>query len=246
MTAPNPKKGSTVGDQPDPGLVEIVSGHVLLGQLEPDELARVLAFARTERFSNGQVIFRRGDAGQSMMIVISGRIKISVSSSEGKEAVLAILGRGEVLGEMALIDGKERSADATAMEAGEALSIQRRDFIPFLERNPTICLRLLAVMSDRLRRTSEMVEDRSFLDLPGRLAKTLLDLGRTAGIETDEGLRVEMPMSQSAFGALLGASRETVNKQLKAWQDEGLILTGRRYVVLVDTERLAHRVGLAH
>lgn len=231
-------------DQPDPELVALVSGHVLLGQLEPDELARVLAFARTEKFSAGQVIFRRGEPGRSMLTVISGRIKISVSSSDGKEAVLAILGKGEVLGEMSLIDGKERSADATAMEAGEALLINRRDFIPFLERNPAICMRLLGVMSDRLRRTSEMVEDRSFLDLPGRLAKTLLDMGRTDGVETDDGLRIEIPLSQRGFGAMLGASRETINKQLKAWQDEGLVLTGRRYVVLVDAERLARRAGL--
>jgi CRP-like cAMP-binding protein len=158
--------------------------------------------------------------------------------------VLAILGRGEVLGEMALINGKERSADATALEPSEALSVHRRDFIPFLERNPAICLRLLGVMSDRLRRTSEMVEDRSFLDLPGRLAKTLLDMGRTDGVDTKDGLRIDMPMSQSAFGTMLGASRETINKQLKAWQDEGLIITGRRFVVLVDVDRLARGTGL--
>ncbi len=216
----------------------------MLGQLEPQELKRVLAFSRTERFPAGQVIFRRGEPGHSMLTVISRRVKISVSSSEGKEAVLAILGRGEVLGEMALIDGKERSADATALEPSEALSIHRRDFIPFLERNPAICLRHLGVMSDRLRRTSEMVEDRSFLDLPGRLAKTLLDLGRTDGVDTKDGLRIDMPMSQSAFGAMLGASRETINKQLKAWQDEGLIITGRRFVVLVDVDRLARSTGL--
>ncbi len=216
----------------------------MLGQLEPQELKRVLAFSRTERFPAGQVIFRRGEPGHSMLTVISRRVKISVSSSEGKEAVLAILGRGEVLGEMALIDGKERSADATALEPSEALSIHRRDFIPFLERNPAICLHLLGVMSDRLRRTSEMVEDWSFLDLPGRLAKTLLDLGRTDGVDTKDGLRIDMPMSQSAFGAMLGASRETINKQLKAWQDEGLIITGRRFVVLVDVDRLARSTGL--
>ncbi len=233
-----------MSNQPDPELVKIVSGHVLLGQLEPDELARVLAFSRTERFSAGQVIFRRGEPGQSMMTVISGRIKISVSSSEGKEAVLAILGRGEVLGEMSLLDGKERSADATAMEAGEALSIHRRDFIPFLERNPAICIRMLGIMSNRLRRTSGMVEDRSFLDLPGRLAKTLIDLGKAGGTETEDGLRVETHMSQRSFGAMLGASRETINKQLKAWQDEGLVLTGRGYVVLIDPKRLARNVGL--
>ncbi len=204
----------------------------------------MLAFSRTERFPAGQVIFRRGEPGHRMLTVISRRVKISVSSSEGKEAVLAILGRDEVLGEMALIDGKERSADATALEPSEALSIHRRDFIPFLERSPAICLHLLGVMSDRLRRTSEMVEDRSFLDLPGRLAKTLLDLGRTDGVDTKDGLRIDMPMSQSAFGAMLGASRETINKQLKAWQDEGLIITGRRFVVLVDVDRLARSTGL--
>ena len=89
-----------------------------------------------------------------------------------------------------------------------------------------------------------MVEDRLFLDLPGRLAKTLLDLGRTDGVDTKDGLRIDMPMSQSAFGAMLGASRETINKQLKAWQDEGLIITGRRFVVLVDVDRLARSTGL--
>ncbi len=115
---------------------------------------------------------------------------------------------------------------------------------PFWNATPAICLRLLGVMSDRLRRTSEMVEDRLFLDLPGRLAKTLLDLGRTDGVDTKDGLRIDMPMSQSAFGAMLGASRETINKQLKAWQDEGLIITGRRFVVLVDVDRLARSPGL--
>jgi CRP-like cAMP-binding protein len=179
-----------------------------------------------------------------MMTVISGRIKISVSSSEGKEAVLAILGRGEVLGEMALIDGKERSADAIAMDDGEALSIHRRDFIPFLERNPAICIRLLGILAERLRRASEMIEDRSFLDLPGRLAKMLIDMSQTDGVETDEGLRIEMPMSQSNFGAMLGASRETINKQLKAWQDEEVIVTGRGYVIRVDIEILKHSAGL--
>jgi CRP/FNR family transcriptional regulator, cyclic AMP receptor protein len=233
-----------MGIEPNPELIELVSGHVLLGQLEPDEMKRVLAFARIERFSTGEVIFRRGEPGHGMMIVINGRIKISVSSSDGKEAVLAVLGRGEVLGEMAIIDGKERSADATAMAPTETLSIHRRDFIPFLERQPATCIRLLGIMSERLRRTSELIEDRSFLDLPGRLAKTLIDMGRTDGFETDDGLKVELAMSQRSFGAMLGASRETVNKQLKAWQDDGLILTGRHYVVLIDPERLARSAGL--
>lgn len=229
---------------PVSGLAELVSGHTLLGHLQPDELKRLLGFARTEKFAAGKVIFRRDDPGHSMMTVISGRIKISVSSIDGKEAVLAVLGRGDVLGEMAILEGRERSADATALEATEVLVLHSRDFIPFLERHPQISIRLLKIMSERVRRTSELVEDRLFLDLPTRLAKTLIDLAQAEGTETPDGIRVEMAMSQRSFGAMLGASRETVNKQLSAWQDEGLVTLGRRYVVLTEPNRLARSVGL--
>ncbi len=193
----------------DTGSRRLAGAHTLLGQLEPHELERLMAFARTQRHRAGEVIFRKDDPGISMMSIVDGRVKISVTSPDGKEAVLAVLGPGEVLGEMAILEDKDRSADATALDACELLVLQKRDFIPFLERNPTIAIRLLRILCERVRRTSALVEDRTFLSLPARLAKTLLDLADGSGRETDAGTRIDFKMSQKNFGALLGASRES-------------------------------------
>jgi CRP-like cAMP-binding protein len=220
------------------------SRHSLLDALEPDEWAKLAAFARREIYKADEVIFRKGDPGHSMMTVLRGRIKISSSSGEGKEVVLALLGQGEVLGEMAVLEGKPRSADATALEASELMVVHRRDFIPFLERNPRICIRLLGIFSARLRRTSALVEDRRFLNFPSRLAKMLLDLAMADGREVADGMRIDFKMSQKTVGALLGASRESVNKQLAAWQSEGLVKMGRGFIVLTRPEDLARIVEL--
>jgi len=222
----------------------LAAAHILLGHLEPHELDRLMQFARNQRHAAGEVIFRKGDPGISMMSVIEGRVKISVASPDGKEAVLAVLGPGEVLGEMAIIEDKDRSADATALEACELLVLQKRDFIPFLERNPAISIRLLRILCERLRRTSALVEDRAFLSLPARLAKTLLDIADNNGHETADGTRVDFNMSQKIFRGLMGASRESVNKQLHAWQAEGLLTMGREHVVLVRPEDLARVVDI--
>ncbi len=226
------------------GARELLSGHRLFDQLEPPDLDRLMAFARTERYGVNEVIFHKGDPGHSMMAIVAGRIKISSSSPKGKEAVLAVLGEGEILGEMALLDGKPRSADATALEPTELLVLHRREFLPFLERNPNICIRLLVILSDRLRRTSELVEDRAFMSLPSRLAKTLLDLAHSDGREGPEGVRIDFRMSQRNLGALLGASRESVNKQLGAWQNEGLIRMGRGFLVLRRPDELARLIDV--
>ncbi len=223
---------------------EFVSGHLLLDQLEPHELNTLLTFARTERYGANEVIFRKGDPGQSMMIVVKGRIKISSSAPDGKEAVLTVLGEGEVLGEMAILEEKARSADATALEASELLVLHKRDFIPFLERNPKTCVKLLRILCNRLRRTSELIEDRTFLSLPSRLAKTLLDLARAEGRNVPEGVRFDFKMSQKNLGALLGASRESVNKQLHAWQNGGLIKMGRGFIILRRPEELARLIDV--
>lgn len=222
----------------------LVSGHSLLDRLEPHELDKLMRFARVARYPANAVIFSKGDPGHSMMTVLKGRIRISSSSPEGKQLVLAVLAQGEILGEMAVLEGKPRSADATALEPTELLLLDRRDFIPFLEQNPKICIKMLAILSDRLRRTSELLEDRAFLSLPARLAKTLLDLARSQGSEPEGGVRIDFRMSQRSLGALLGASRESVNKLLRAWQNEGLIEMGRGFLVINRPQELAHIIDL--
>ena len=221
-----------------------VSGNLLLDSLDAGERERLLSFARSERHAEGAVIFRKGDPGDSLMMIVSGRIKISNSSPGGPEVVLSMLGDGEVLGEMAVFEDGTRSADATAIEDSELLVLHRRDVLPFLESNPRICVRLLAVLSARLRRTSAALQDRTFLTIASRLAKTLLDLAVQQGEAEDEGVRVTLGFSQRNLGAMLGASRETVNRQLHAWQDDGLIRLGRGYVMITRPDALAGVGGL--
>ncbi len=237
-----PRRGPTTAGKVSVDALQLRSRHSLMDALEPDELAELAAFARTDRYEANEVIFRKGDPGHSMMTVVQGRIKISSSSAEGKEVVLAVLGEGEVLGEMAVLEGKPRSADATALEASELMVVHSREFIPFLERNPRICIRLLGILSGRLRRTSELVEDRTFLNFPSRLAKMLLDLALTDGREVAGGTRIDFKISQKNVGASLGATRESVNKQLAAWQSEDLIRMGRGFIVLTQPEEFARIV----
>lgn len=219
----------------------IFARHAVLGLLEPQEIDRVLAFSVARQFRPGEVIFRKGDAGDSMMVVFAGRVKIGVVGPDSREAVLAILGVGEILGEMAILDSKPRSADAIALEATELLVLHRRDFIPFLEHNPRIATRLLRLVCERLRRTSALVEDRMFRQLPARLAKALLELA-SDGPVCPPGIRIELHMSQKTFASVLGVSREALNKQLRAWEDAGLVGVGRGHVTIEQPDALARIV----
>lgn len=217
----------------------LLAGHSVLGRLKPVEIDQLLRFAVTRQFAAGETIFHRADAGNSMMSIVSGRVKVGVTGPDGREAVLAILGPGEILGEMAIFAGYPRSADATALEASELLVLNRRDIIPFLERHPEITIRLLGIVCERLRRTSEAIEDRTFLTLPARLAKALLNLGSSSGAPPAAGTRVNLNISQKTFASLLGTSRESLNKQLRAWSHAGLIRLGRGYLVIERPEALA-------
>ena len=214
-------------------------GHPILGLLTARELDQVLGFAVTERYAAGALIFRKGEPGRSLMLIVSGQVKISVSAPDGKEAVLAVLGVGEILGEMAILENKPRSADATALTPCEVLLLQRRDFIPYLERNPSMAIRLLTMVCDRLRRTSTLLEDRALRHLPERLAKTLIDLGSANGSPCRPGTRIDIPIRQKVFASLLGTSRETLSKQLHAWQSAGLISISRGAVVIKQPDVLA-------
>ncbi len=220
-------------------MLTLLGEHFLLKHLPEADLARLEKFAKTRHFAAKEPVFMKGDPASGMMAVIAGRVRISSYSSEGREVVLNVIGSGEIFGEIALIDGGERTADAVAMEDTELMMLERRDFLPFLERNPELCIKLLMVMCHRLRRTSEQLEDFSFLDLRTRLAKRLLDLATDHGVEeVDGGVRISLVLSQRVLGAMMGTSREAVNKQLRAWENEGLIRLKRGSVTLLDSEQL--------
>ncbi len=221
---------------------ELFQRNFLLGRLNSQEIDALLAYTRVERSRAGREIFSKGSPGDSMMAVLKGRVKISSLSPEGKEIVLNIISPGEIFGEIALLDGKERTADATAMDDCELLVLSRRDFLPFLERHADICLLLLSVLCERLRRTSEQLEDVTFRHLQSRLAKTLLRLGRSAGAPKGRALRIDLKLSQRDLANIVGATRESINKHLQLLQRSGVIGRDRGAIVIKDVaalERLA-------
>ncbi|MCB2100580.1 MAG: Crp/Fnr family transcriptional regulator [Rhodobacterales bacterium] len=217
---------------------DILAEHFLLKGLPPDDLDRLAALSHTRAYTANQNIFSKGDPATGMMGVISGRVRIVAYSADGKEVVLRVIEPGEVFGEIALIDGGERTADAIAMGRCDLLVLERRDFLPVLETNPALCLKLLRMMCQRLRSTSEQLEDFSFLDLRTRLAKRLLRLAGQHGEKAPDGVRIGLNLSQQMLGAMMGTTREAVNKQLRALEDEGLVRLGRGSVTVLDRAAL--------
>lgn len=212
-----------------------------LGDKEADA---ILARANVARYAAGQEIFAKGDPGNSLMAVLRGRVQISTPSADGRQIVLNFMHGGDVFGEIALLDGKERTADATALTDSELLVVPRGPFIELLERRPDIGIGLLIVLCDRLRRNSERVEDLAFLDLETRIAKTLLRLGIEAEAESEAFVssRFEVKISQRALGELVGGSREAVNKVLHNWKRSGIIEIERGSIVIRDRDQLADYV----
>jgi CRP/FNR family cyclic AMP-dependent transcriptional regulator len=216
----------------------LLSQHFLLSQLAPAELDRVLGMVTERQLKNGQVIFQKGDPGASLMAVLHGRVKIGAYSEDGKEIILNIVEPGQIFGEIALLDGKQRTADATAMGPTTLLVLDRRDFIPFLERNPKIAVRLIEVLCERVRRTSEMVESVAFLEYSARLARLLLRLAENYGEESEDGVRINLRISQQDLGNLIASTRESVNRQLNAWAEEGIVELERGQITILDSDAL--------
>ena len=206
--------------------------------MQPAELDEVLAFASERRVRRGQIIFQKGDDGSSMMAVLQGRVRISVISPEGREIMLNVISPGEVFGEIALLDGQPRSADATATEDTNLLVIERRHFLPFLARNQDLGLRMLAVLCDRLRRTSVALEQIALMDLPGRLARVLLKLAADYGRPVNGGTRIDLKLSQRDLSTLVATSRESVNKQLSVWREDGALTLENGYIILRRSQDL--------
>jgi CRP-like cAMP-binding protein len=186
---------------------------------------------------------RAGDPGLSMMIVIAGEVRVVLAGVSGHEQIVSTLGPGSIFGEIALLDGKPRSADATAIEETTLLVVERRQFLPFLRQNDDLYLRLLAVLCDRLRRTSLALEGLALFDLPARLARLLLKLAEDYGRTCADGTRIDMKLSQRDLSTLVAASRESVNKQLRIWREDGVVTTDGGYLVLRRPAELQALVG---
>jgi CRP-like cAMP-binding protein len=217
---------------------KLLEHHPLFGRLEPDELDRLVTYMRVARYPRRTVLFRKGDPGNNMMVVVDGRVKVCTHSEDGKELVLNLFSPGEVFGEIALLDGADRTADAVTLDACELLVLERRDFLPFLRGHPDACMRLLAVLCQKLRQTSVLLEEALFLEGPSRLAKRLVHLAEAFGTPVADGVRIDLQLSQQQLGNMVGMSRESMNKHLRQWREEDLIRVQEGYYVITDLAAL--------
>ena len=203
----------------------------LFAGLDEEALRSLATHAQRRRFAAGDTIFRIGEPGQSMMAVLAGTVRISAPSPDGKEIVLADLGTGEVIGEIALLDGKERSADAVALTNCDLLVLERRDMLGYLERHPSIAVKLLELLCERLRRTDQQIGEIAFLGLPTRLAKALMRLSGGAA-------QAKLALSQRELGSMIGGTRESVNRCLREWHRRGFIQLEEGWIIIRDPAAL--------
>jgi CRP-like cAMP-binding protein len=212
----------------------ILRDHYLFGKLTPQQIESLSAYIVTKSMKRGTNIFAKGDPGTSLCAIGAGTVKISVPSVDGKDAVFNVLGKGAIFGEIALLDGNPRTADATAVTDCELFVIERRDFLPLIREEPEIALKIIEILCSKLRRTTEQPEEIMFLDLPSRLAKALMRL-----LEADTTGERKISITQKDLGNLIGMSRESTNKQLRIWQGKKWVRLERNAVVILATDSLA-------
>lgn len=211
---------------------ELLARNFLFRNLDPDVIERIAALGSTVELAGNQVLFLKGDEGDALYGVLGGRIRISSGDADGKEIILNIIDPGDIFGEIALLDGKPRTADASAMAPSQLLRVQRSDFLGLMAAEPRLTQHLMEMVCDRIRKTSEMLEDSAFLDLPARLAKRLLSLAKYYGEADTETALTGIQISQAELGQLMGTSRESINKHLQYWRGRGWITLGRGRVTI--------------
>ncbi|CAA9211717.1 MAG: cAMP-binding proteins - catabolite gene activator and regulatory subunit of cAMP-dependent protein kinases [uncultured Chloroflexi bacterium] len=215
----------------------------LFVSLSPQQLEELGRMARRQRFARDEVIFYQGDPGDSFYVILSGQVKVSVSSPEGQEAILVMLDGGESFGELALLDEQPRSATIEATGPTEVLVMRKDEFHRLIHHYPDIALHLLRVMTKRLRDTDQLVQDAAFLDVAERLAKKLLQLIDSHGRRSDRGIELDIHLTQQDLAAMIGATRESVNKQLGAFRDRGILSVDRQRITILKTDLLRERVS---
>jgi CRP-like cAMP-binding protein len=209
--------------------------------LDPEGAAALRASLTERAVAKGEIIFQEGEPGDRLYVILEGKVKLGRSSNDGRESLLAILGPGEMFGELSLFDPGPRTSTAAALTDAVILALSNEQLRPWLAGRPEVAAALLQALARRLRRTNEAMADLVFSDVPGRVAKALMDLGEKFGEITAEGLMVTHDMTQEELAQLVGASRETVNKALADFAQRGWIRLESRQVMILDVERLGRR-----
>ncbi len=207
-----------------------------------DEGARVLRRQMSEvKLSRGEHLFMEGDDGDALYVVIEGKVKLTRAAPDGRENLLSVIGPGEMFGELSLFDPRPRTSSASAVTDASLASLKHEALIPWLRERPDVSLHMLRQLARRLRRANDVNADLVFTDVPGRVAKNLLDLAERFGNQEPDGLHVHHDLTQEELAQLVGASRETVNKALADFAARGWLQISARSVLILDQERLRKR-----
>jgi CRP/FNR family cyclic AMP-dependent transcriptional regulator len=226
--------------------LELLAKTQIFEGLAASDLEPLRPAIRTRTFERGSFLFREGDPGSHLYVVVRGQAKIGHVGEGGGEVVFAIAGPGEVFGEMSLFDEEgERTADAQAMEPTECLVIAKAPLLQFLTAQPRLLLRIISSLSAYIKRKDAAMGDVAFLDIPGRVATKLVELADTKGRPTADGISIDLTLNQRTLAAMVGATRENVNRALRSFSDLGYIRLDRGSITVVNRDQLRRR-GFSH
>jgi CRP-like cAMP-binding protein len=214
----------------------------LFRSLPLEECRRMAALLRKHYLKKGEVLFRKGDEGTALYMILSGKLKISRQSRDGDEVILAVLGGGDFCGEMALLDGFPRSADAAALEETQLFGLNRKDFLAYMINHETAVQAILAALSQRLRKADDFLEDIFFLNVSARLAKKLIELALSNGYQEGQAEPGTVIATQKELAGMVGASRESVNKELRILREKELVSLSGNTILILDMENLRRRI----
>jgi CRP-like cAMP-binding protein len=218
--------------------VDFLTRVPIFSNLSPEQLQSLPGKLHRHHYHRGEVIFHQEDPADRIHIIVTGTVKISITSEDGRERDIALFQPSDCFGEMALLDGSNRSATATAVEETETMALYRQDFLDYLSENPEVASDVNSLLIQRLRNSNEMLGDMVFLDVPTRVAKQLLTLAETYAGDSDDRGPVVVPMGQDELARLVGASRETVSRALNSYRRLGILDTAHRRITITDLPRL--------
>jgi CRP/FNR family transcriptional regulator, cyclic AMP receptor protein len=217
--------------RPSSSKLSVLRKHEIFSDLDNEALEQLGRYAKHTMLRRGATIFSKGDPGNSLYAVVAGTVKISISSPDGRNAILNLVGPGETFGEMSVLDGQTRSADAIANTNCEIYVIDRRDFLPFMRNQPALSMKFIELLCTRLRWTSDQVEQVILQDLPGRLASALIGLAERRKLEPESQT---ISITQQEISEMVGMTRESINKQLRAWAARGWVRLEHGAIVVLD------------
>jgi CRP/FNR family transcriptional regulator, cyclic AMP receptor protein len=218
--------------------IALLRNHKMFCGIEPSQVETLVSMAHLRRIASDTTLFAKGDPGTDLFVVASGTVKITVPSIDGREAIFTLLHRGAIFGEIALLDGRPRTADAVAITDCDLMVITRRDFLRFVHGEPNVATKLIALLCERLRAADARIEEAALVNLPTRLARLLLQLLEDNATDDNNKLAI----TQQKISEMLGASRESVNKHLRAWAKRKVIAVKRGSIVVLAPQVLASHV----